>query len=362
MSMHNGSRSFSSTGLPLRWRDLEMKEKIILDVDTSTGIPAQEIDDGIAIALALASPEIEVLGCTTCAGNCRTRLATVNTLRILELAGRSDIPVAEGRHAPLLQDARASLDACEARSQRWQDHWKDMPPLPAPTITPSPLKAHEFIIETVKKYPGEVTVVKEGSLTNLALALLVAPEIAPLVKGVVHMGGSIGEPGWATVDARDTPDTPSYLWRHILRFNTQFDPDATEIVIRAGIRFCFVTDTVTRRVFLRPEHLHRLEAIRTPYHAFLADTARPWIRWQTEVRGRPGAMMHDALALAVLMDPTLCTCVPMRCDLPRFRRSEYPYLYASPDPPHVSVAVDVEAERFEEFLISRLATPLTNPP
>src|SRR5436309_11717285 len=101
------------------------RQKVILDVDTATGIPAQEIDDGLAIALALASPEIELLGCTTCAGNCRTRLATRNTLRILEVGGRSDIPVAEGRDMPLLQDARASLESCEGRSERWRDHWED---------------------------------------------------------------------------------------------------------------------------------------------------------------------------------------------------------------------------------------------
>ena len=68
------------------------------------------------------------------------------------------------------------------------DLWKDVPPIPEPKTKKSPLKAHDFIIEMVKKYPGEVTIVKEGSLTNLALALLVEPEIAPLVKSVVHMG------------------------------------------------------------------------------------------------------------------------------------------------------------------------------
>ena len=82
--------------------------KIILDVDTATGIPCRDVDDGLAIALALASPEIDLIGITTCAGNCRAHESTENSLRILELAGRQDIPVAEGRELPFLQDVTAN--------------------------------------------------------------------------------------------------------------------------------------------------------------------------------------------------------------------------------------------------------------
>jgi len=332
------------------------KHKIILDVDTGTGLPVCDSDDGIAIALALASPEIELLGCTTCGGNCRTHQSSVNTLRVLEMAGRADIPVAEGREDPFLQDVSASLDYLENRSEKYRDLWfKDMPPLLEPTISPSPLKAHEFIIEMVKKYPGEVTIVKEGSLTNLALALLVEPEIAPLVKQVIHMGGHVGPMDWEG----GPPVIPRHLWRDLLRMNTGFDPHATVIVIRSGIPFTFVTG-ISGQTFLRPEHVDRIAAVGTPYHDFLAYTSRPWVEWWSMKQvGRAGACMWDPFTLAVVFDPTFCHFATMRFDAQRFLAWEYPYLYTSPDSPQVRVSMEpVDVERFEELMVERLVSPL----
>ena len=336
--------------------------KVIMDVDNALGMFG-DVDDGLAIALALASPEIELLGCTTCGGNCRAPESTVNTLRLLEIAGRGDIPVAEGRHRPLIQDVSASFELIEQRrAELMPIYWTNVPPLPQPTLRPSALKAHEFIIETVKKHPGEVTIVKEGALTNLALALLVEPEIAPLVKAVVHMGGSVGYPCWAA-----DPGSPGYTaWRYVLRMNTEFDPDATEIVVRSGIPFTFVTDTVTLRVILSQADLDRIEAVGTPYHQFLATVVSPWLdynahdpeRYDHFAAGdqkRDGIYMHDELTLAVVIDPTLCNFVDMHCDLERFRNWEYPYLYPGPDAPQVRVAVDVDAPRFERFFVDRLS-------
>ena len=333
------------------------RHKVILDVDTGTGLPVCDIDDGIAIALALASPEIELLGCTTCGGNCRTHQSTVNTLRILEMAGRGDIPVAEGRENPFLQDVSASLNYIENRSTRFRDLWfKDMPPLPQATLSPSRLKAHEFIIEMVKKYPGEVTIVKEGSLTNLALALLAEPEIAPLVKQVVHMGGHVGPMDW---EKGGTPVVPRHMWRDLLRMNTEFDPHATVIVIRSGIPFTFVTG-ISGKTFLRPEHLDRIAAVGAPYHTFLAYTSRPWVEWWSmEQKRLPGAPMWDPFTLAVVFDPTFCHFVQMRFDAERFLGWEYPYLYTSPDTPQVRVSMEpVDVERFEELMVERLASLL----
>ena len=330
--------------------------KIILDVDTANGMPVRDIDDGLAIAMALASPEIELLGCMTCGGNCRTHESTINTLRILEVAGRGDIPVAEGRENPFLQDVSASFDYLETRSVKYGDYWKDMPLLPEPTLSPSPLKAHEFIIEMVKKYPGEVIIVKEGSLTNLALALSVEPEIAPLVKEVVHMGGHVGSVDW---ERAGTPDTPGHLWRDTIRMNTEFDPEATVIVIRSSIPFRFVTG-ISRDVLLTPEDVDRIEAVGSPYHEFLAQTSHPWVEFNVAVRNLPGAPMWDPLTLAVVIDPSFCYFVDMRFDAERFRVWEYPYLYISPDTPQVRVSMGpVRAERAHKMLLERLTAPLS---
>ncbi|MEM7537718.1 MAG: nucleoside hydrolase [Chloroflexota bacterium] len=330
------------------------KHKVILDVDNATGIPVCDVDDGMTIALALASPELDVLGITTCAGNCRTHESTHSTLRMLELAGRSDIPVATGRELPFIQDVTASFEYLDQRRAQHAYYWQDVPPLPDVTLQPSPLKAHEFIIEMVKQHPGEVTILKAGSHTNLALALLVEPEIAPLVKAVVHMGGDTGTPWWAD-NADDSINNPE-IWRDIVRMNQVYDPEATEIVVRSGIPFTWVTAKVSARVLLRMAHVDRIQAVDTPYHQFLANVARPWVQWEIDVCERQGAPMWDPLTLATIIDPTFCTFVTMRCDLDRFRNWEFPYLYPSPDTPQVQVSMDVDIARFEEFLIERLTS------
>lgn len=333
------------------------RQKVILDVDTGTGVTSTDIDDGLAIALALVSPEVELLGCTTCAGNCRTHESTRATLQLLELAQRADIPVAAGREEPLLADMSASLAHFANRKSLWQKYWDDLPPLAEPVTKPSPLKAHEFIIDQVNRYPGEVTIAKEGSLTNLALALLVEPEIAGKIRRVVHMGGTAGAPIWV----EDPGSELARLWRYTLRVNTDFDPDATEIVVRSGVPMVFVPPNVTAKVFMRLDDLPQIASGGTPYHQYLSDSSRAWIRFQMDYRQFVGAKMHDPLTLAVVIDPSFCTFAPMHFDMHRFRTRDYPYLVA--DAPtaqsaRVQVAVDVDARRFERFLVERLSSQL----
>ena len=336
------------------------RTKVILDIDNAIGMPVRDVDDGIALALALASPEIELVGVTTCAGNCHTYESTENTLRLLGLAGRDDIPVAEGRELPFIQDVTANFELLDGFSKMYGFLWKDVPPMPPVTLKPSPLPAHELIIKMVRENPGEVVIVKEGSHTNLALALLVDPEIAPLVKAVIHMGGETGEPDWKSPDPSSHRADPD-VWEYIIKMNHTYDPEATTIVIRSGIPFTFVTGEVCKRTLLRLEHVDRFMAVGTPYHKFLADTSRPWVNWQLGYRGyggekplRDGAPMWDPLTLAMAFDPSLCTCVSMRCDTEAFRNRRYPYIYPSADTPQVQVTMDVDEKRFEELMVSRI--------
>ena len=331
------------------------RHKIILDVDTGTGIPVRDIDDGLAIALALASPEVELLGCTTCAGNCFTSESTRNTLRILEIAGRGDVPVAEGRAHPLLVDRSTSDALLAERTRRFRHYWDDLPRLPEPTLSPSRLPAHEFIIEQAKAHPGEVVIVKEGSLTNLALALLVAPEIAPLLKAVFHMGGDCIGAAWS---ADHDWGGEAASWQSALRLNDRFDPHATAVVVRSGIPFTFVTNSLCARVRLRPPDVDRIAAGGSEFHTFLAETTRPWVRIHLDRWGLDGATMWDPLTLAAVFLPELFSFVPMRCDVDRLLAEEADYLHPSPDTPQVSVTLDVEAQRFESVLVERLSGPL----
>jgi purine nucleosidase len=331
--------------------------KIILDVDTATGIPCRDVDDGLAIALALASPEIELLGITTCAGNCRTHESTENSLRILELAGREDIPVAEGRELPFLQDVTANFDFLDGWTRDYAFLCADVPPLLKVTAKKSKSPAHEFIIKTVRENPGEVTIVNEGSHTNLALALLVDPEITPLIKEVIHMGGDTGQPWWtkSITSEIDDPD----IWQYIIKMNQTYDPEATAIVATSGIPFTFVTSQSCMSSLLRMEHVDAIKGVGTPYHDFLADTARPWVQWQLSYRGREGAVMWDPLTLAMCIDRTLFNCVSMRFDTERFLGGDHPYLYPNVDTPQVQVTMTADGDRYEKLMIERLTRPLS---
>jgi len=331
-------------------------EKVILDVDTATGIPCRDVDDGLAIALALASPEIELVGITTCAGNCRTYESTENSLRILQLAGREEIPVAEGRELPFLQDVTANFDFLDGWTRNYGFLWKDVPPLPSVNIQKSELPAHEFIIKTVREHPGEIVIVKEGSHTNLALALLVDPEIAPMIKEVIHMGGDTGEPWWASAATSEFDDPD--IWQYVIKMNHTYDPEATVIVAQSEIPFTFVTSQTCLTSLLRMSHVDAMASVGTPYHDFLAATARPWVEWQLQYRGREGAVMWDPLTLALVFDPDLFNIVRMRFDTAQFLSGQYPYLYPSGDSPSVGVTMEANGDRFEKIMMDRLTKAL----
>jgi purine nucleosidase len=170
-------------------------KKVILDIDNALTLPIQDTDDAIALTLALVSPELDVVGITTCAGNCTTHQSTVNTLRMLQLAGAAAIPVAEGRAEPLLRDRIAHFRYLAEKSAGAEaSYWRSAPQPPAVEITPLSMPAHEFIHRSITQAPEEITYIALGSFTNLALALLTAPDLAPKIKQVVHMGGALKDP------------------------------------------------------------------------------------------------------------------------------------------------------------------------
>ena len=172
------------------------------------------------------------------------------------------------------------------------------------------------------------------------------------------MGGSVQEGGFED----GTPDIPGYVWRDILRFNTEFDPEATAIVVRSGIPFTFVPGYVTVRVFQYLEDMERIRENDTPYHQHLYDYGQPWVEWSVKERKIPGAHMHDPLTLAVVIDRDFCRYVDMYCNLERFLKQDYPFLSAGSQQPQVSVAIDVDVERFEKWLADRLADPILPAP
>lgn len=338
-----------------------MPGKVIIDLDNAFTLPVQDTDDGMALALALASPELDVLAFTTCAGNCRAEQSTANTLAMLALAGRGEIPVAAGPTAPLHRDQEAHLHYLAAKSAGPDAHfWAEMPPTPPHSLTPDERPAHQTIIDLVRQFPGQITVIALGSMTNLALALLAAPEIAGLLAEVVHMATCTLPPSLARRQiAWHTPDIPDSVWRDTLRFNTIYDPEAAALVFRSGLPLRLLGIDVTTRVHQRPQDLLPLAHADNPFQRHLHAGGLPWVRWSMAVRGLPGAQMHDPLTVAGVIDPSFCEYASVAVDVERFLAGQGNWLAAEaespPDWPRVAVAVDVDAPRFERFLAERLA-------
>ncbi|MFN3647463.1 MAG: nucleoside hydrolase [Gemmobacter sp.] len=256
-----------------------MPQKIIIDTD-----PGQ--DDAVAILLALASPELELLGITCVAGNVPLARTTRNARVVCELAGRREVPVFAGCDGPM----RRPLVTAE------HVHGKtglDGADLPDPTMPLQPRHAVEFLIDTLRaEPPGTVTLVPIGPLTNIATAFERAPDIVSRVQRIVLMGGAYFEVGNITPAAE---------------FNIYVDPEAAEIVFRAGVPLVVVPLDVTHKVLTTPERIDALRALNTPVGAAVAGWTDFFERFDMAKYGSAGAPLHDPCTIAWLLRPELFT-------------------------------------------------------
>lgn len=256
-----------------------MTRKIIIDTD-----PGQ--DDAVAILLALAAPEIEVLGITAVAGNVPLALTEVNTRKICELAGQPQTLVFAGCDGPL----KGKLVTAE------NVHGKsglDGPDLPDPTM---PLQAQhgvDFIIETLRtETPGTVTLCPLGPLTNIATAFDKAPDIVAKVQQIVLMGGAYFEVGNTTPAAE---------------FNIYVDPEAADIVLKSGVEIVMMPLDVTHKALTTQPRIDRFRQMGTRVGTAVADLTDFFERYDMEKYGSEGAPLHDPCVIAYLLDPDLFT-------------------------------------------------------
>ncbi|MEO1363453.1 MAG: nucleoside hydrolase [Pseudomonadota bacterium] len=254
--------------------------KIIIDTD-----PGQ--DDAVAILLALASPEeIEVLGITAVAGNVPLELTAKNALIVCELAGKTDVAVYAGCDRPLGRDLVTAEHV----------HGKtglDGPDLPDPTMTLTDGHAVDFIIDTVRaEEPGTVTLCPLGPLTNIAMALQRAPEIAERVQQIVLMGGAYFEVGNITPTAE---------------FNIYVDPEAADIVFRSGIDIVVMPLDVTHKALVTKKRNDAFRALGTPAGVAVAQMTDFFERFDKEKYGSTGAPLHDPCVTGYLIQPDLFT-------------------------------------------------------
>jgi len=249
--------------------------RVIIDTDPG-------VDDALALLLAMRSPELRIEGITAVAGNVPLALTLPNALRMVEIAGRDDIPVAAGAKGPLL---RRLVTATYAHGENGLGGVI----FPEPKRKPVDDPAAEFIRKTVRKYPGEVTLLTIGPLTNIAAALNADPELAPMMRALVMMGGSLS-------GGNITPAA---------EFNVYVDPEAARIVFRSGIPVTMVGLDVTRKTSLTDEHVRVLEAAQNSVSQAAATIARNAINHNRERGFLSGPNMHDSLAVAGFLDPSI---------------------------------------------------------
>jgi purine nucleosidase len=317
-----------------------MQQKKIL-IDTDPGV-----DDAMAIFFALQSPELDVVGLTTIFGNVHTSLATTNALRLLEIADRVDIPVAKGADDPIAVPFGGPVPFVHGDDGQGNAH------LSPPSTEAVPEPAAEFIVDQIMAFPGEITLVPIGPLTNIALALRLEPQIARHVKEVVLMGGNALVPGNATPAAEA---------------NIHNDPEAADIVFGAGWPVTMVGLDVTHKVNMTREHLDAYGKISNPLCQHLAKIV-PFYRDFFETTNRMnGIYVHDSTAITYVLDPTLFETHqwPLRVETQGFSRGKtWPALgdteqnAAWQNRPKVNVCVGVNATKAIDMELQRLSEPM----
>lgn len=251
--------------------------KIIIDTD-----PGQ--DDAVAILLALGSAELEVIGITVVAGNVPLKLTEKNARKICELAGRPDIKVFSGAIRPLIREL---VTAEEVHGKTGLNG----PELPEPAMKLQDKHAVDLIVETLMgEESGTITLCPLGPLTNIALALIREPRIAPRIKEIVLMGGGFFEGGNVTPAAE---------------FNIYVDPHAADIVFRSGIPIVMMPLDVTHKALTSAKRTQAFRDLGTRVGNATADMLEFFERFDEEKYGTDGGPLHDPCVIAYLLKPAL---------------------------------------------------------
>lgn len=261
--------------------------RVIIDCDPGNGVPGANVDDGLALALALCAPEIHLEMITTVAGNTASEVGYAVACQLVREMAAS-VPVYRGASRALLEPPapwRERLDnAVDANNLRTL--WQGTTPPPACEHV-QPL-ASFAMGELICNNPGEITLVAIGPLTNVAMALRLFPDMAQAVKRIVIMGGVFNVPGYL----KDT--------------NFGLDPEAAHIVLTSGAPITLVPMDVTTQTQMVHADLQQLAMVDNAATRYLMRTLRPWIDYSMQTRGLPGCWIHDVLTIAWLLDPSLC--------------------------------------------------------
>ncbi|KZV55056.1 putative uridine nucleosidase 1 [Dorcoceras hygrometricum] len=318
----------------------KFREKIIIDTDPG-------IDDSMAILMAFQTPLLEILGLTTIFGNVSTADATRNALLLCEIAGCPDVPVAEGNAEPLKRGKPRIADFVHG-----SDGLGNIA-IPLPKSKKSEKTASEFLVEEVSKYPGEVSILALGPLTNLALAIKRDSSFASKVKRVVILGGAFFALGNVNPAAEA---------------NIYGDPEAADIVLTSGANIDVVGINITTQVKLTDTDLDKLRQSKGRHAQLICDMCKFYRDWHVKSDGFCGIFLHDPVSFVALVRPDLFTfkegvvrvetqgiCVGhtlMDQGLKKWNASN-PWSELSP----VSVAWEVKVEKVIDYIFETLSKP-----
>jgi len=337
----------------------QSRRKIIINEDAS-GPGGSNIQ---TLALLIQSPQVEVLGITVVSGDQWRDEEVAHILRLLEIMGRTDIPVVPGAEFPLVR-RREETQLWQLRYGKvayagaWDDRWwhdpSVIPPLPEgkPTTKPADEDAAHFLIRMVWKYPHEVTIYEGGPMTNLALAISLDPQFPELAQELVFMGGSISPPA----------EYPEYADNPRHEFNFWFDPEAAEIVLRAPWKKIVCTPTdISVKTHMTPAMAKQIGAAGTPLAHYIERFAM----------FSPGAdIMWDELAAAAWIDPTIITKTGTRYmgvdidhgagygnTLTWGLKDGFGKDHPRPSAQPVEIQMDLDTEKFYRMFVNLMSTP-----
>jgi inosine-uridine nucleoside N-ribohydrolase len=330
------------------------RRKVIIDQDGAG--PAGT--DQQSMLLLIQSPQTEVLGITVVTGDQWLKAEVAHTLRMLELIGRTDIPVVPGAEHPLLRrKEETELWEQQYGSVAWKGAWTPRFYHPAdelgnmpegtPATKPAAEDAAHFLIRMVRKFPNQVSIYAAGPMTNLALAISIDPDFPRLAKELVFMGASF--------DPQTTD--PEFTNAPRREFNMWFDPEAAHIVLRAPWkRIVCTTVDISVKTRLTSELIDRVQAGNSPAARYVGKYAH--------VRGQYD-YLWDELAAAAWLDPTLITKTETRLiDVDLDRGANYGNVLAwgeqdkpKAEVPRVEVQVDLDTKRFYDMFVNLLTAP-----
>jgi len=307
---------------------MEEKIKAILDCDPGH-------DDALAILVASAASRLDLAGITVVAGNQTLDNTVSNALKIVELA-EIDTPVYAGYGKPLIRELTTAPEV-------HGESGLDGPILPDPGTFAADQHAVDFIIDTIRQSEEKITLIPTGPLTNIAAALIGAPDIHNKIEQICFMGGAARGGNWSPA----------------AEFNILVDPEAAAFVMQTDIPKTMIGLDVTRKALLYPEDIEKIKNLGNPVARVAGELLEYYLQYHLEKKKMPGCPLHDPLAVAAVLEPEIISSRPYAVRIETAGKHTTGSTVVDFDGdrfgrPNVEVALEVDRERFVELVLEYL--------